>query len=214
MDGLFEILIPLVFFALYFLSSFFSKKDKEEEWVEPEPDTEEMRKTREELQRRIQERKEENQAGQTMRGRDPETAVTEKQGGRLLRENQPMHRMQDRREDRRDPSPSPTAKPPVQVYDSEYWEKELEEKMLEVEQTRMRADSLREETLKKSTSPSSTRRTAYCAPSSSGSSSYAAFLKQSLDNPENLRRSFILYEVFGTPVGARRHNEIRPSWDL
>ena len=212
MDGLFEILIPLVFFALYFLSSFFGKKEKEEEWVEREPDTEEMRKVREELQRKIEERKEENQAGQSAPREQAESATAGQQGSRVLRENQSMQRMQNRRESRDEPTAPACA--PTQVYDSEYWEKELEEKMQEVEQTRQRADSLREETIKKAGLSASTPRTAYCPPYGSSASNYATFLKQSLNNPENLRRSFILYEVFGTPVGARRHGEIRPSWDL
>lgn len=215
MDGLFEILIPLIFFALYFLSSFFGKREKEEDWVESEPDTEEMRKVREELQRKIEERKEENQsAGQAPQSSEAEPAMANQHGGRVLRENQSMQRMQDRRGNQPETprQEAPQAQSPM--YDSERWEKELEQKMMEVEQTRKRADSLREETMKKAGATAPTRRTAYCLPGSSGSTSYAQFLRESLDNPENLRRSFILYEVFGTPVGARRQGEIRPSWDL
>lgn len=221
MDNLFEILIPLIFFAVYFISQIFGKKSNPEEETREQESSmpEEMKRIREDLRRKIEDRKSGNQGtarGAPAEAREAQTA----HGGSVLRESHTPHRLEDRREAagelrrRSSQSRPPTPSDQAPAQDANQWERELEEKMQEVQRTRERADSLREETRKKTGEIGARSSAQRKHDRSRGTGKYRQFLRESLGNPESLRRSFILHEVFGTPVGARRKGETRPSWEI
>ena len=83
--------------------------------------------------------------------------------------------------------------------------------MKQVELAREKADTARREAQKRVAAvklAGSKRKAAQ------SSTNYRQFLKEALDDPENLQKSFILHEVFGTPVGMRRDGQMRSSFDL
>ena len=208
MENLLEILLPLIFFAIYFASQFFGKKsDGEEGGGEAVPD--ELRKVREDLRRKIEERRNPNQSGDQSR-EEAQSASREREGGSVLRETRSRRGMVDEREEARSrevESEPEVSTAPVQASTIEG---DLEAQMEEVRRSRAKVDAARKEAWAKSaavTSRSKSHRTR-------SPESYRQFLREALQDPENLRRSFILHEVFGTPLGMRRDGQMRASWDL
>jgi len=215
MDNLLEILIPILFFAIYIVSNILGKKSGEE----PAPDSDaddDFGKIREELRRKIQERRQGGAQGQ--RGPGEQTArestapepERERSGGAVLRESQPHRGMVEKRTHRPEREAAPVRMPPPLPAESSI-ERDLETQMEEVRRSKEKAEAARREASKKvaSIARASERRRGAKSPAS-----YRQFLREALDDPESLQKSFILHEVFGTPVGARREGQMRPSWDL
>tara|TARA_R100000027_G_scaffold42073_1_gene31408 strand:+ start:11479 stop:12102 length:624 start_codon:yes stop_codon:yes gene_type:complete len=207
MDNLFEILVPLIFFAVYFVSNILGKKSGDEDKESGEGGADDLRRIREELRRKIQERRKGSpeQSPQTPeKPARPEPAS----GGAVLRESQPHRGMTERRAQA--PQPTPLAPAPDPFGQSKI-ERDLEIQMKQVELAREKADTARREAQKRVAAvklAGSKRKAAQ------SSTNYRQFLKEALDDPENLQKSFILHEVFGTPVGMRRDGQMRSSFDL
>lgn len=209
MDNLLEILLPLIFFAIYFASQFFGKKDEDEPTREEEPDS--MRKIREELRRKIEERRKGDQQGpQQQQQRETEKQPEERAGGAVLRESRQRTGHESTPEPPTQPkaprpAPSPSAQPS--------YDQDLEERMAEVRRSQEKVEAARRQARERIGSLAAAQ-SASSKPKNNTAASYREFLRQSLHDPENLRKSFLLHEVFGTPVGMREGGKMRPSWDL
>ncbi|MEM0965950.1 MAG: hypothetical protein AAGJ81_07385 [Verrucomicrobiota bacterium] len=209
MDGLLEILLPLIFFAVYFLSSFLGKKGESEEGApkkkEDVPD--DLRKIREELKRRIAERRQ--KSGQPQASGAPAQGAREpERGGAVLRESRERRSMTAEREIA--PPLQPVEQTLTPQTKAPSYEQNLENQLEEVRRSQERVEAARLEAQKRSKviQKVATRRN-----SNRTSSSYRQFLKEALEDPESLQKSFILYEVFGTPVGMRQNGQMKQSWD-
>jgi len=210
MDNLFEILLPLIFFAIYFASQFFGKKGEEEQ-EQQEPES--MRKVREELRRKIEERRRATQEGQQQQ-RTEEPQAQERAGGAVLRESRPRpERPPAQRDPERRSAPVPE-QPAVPSFPSAPdYDSDLEQQMAEVRRSQEKVEAARRQARERigglaANGKGSANRSPH------GAESYRQFLRSSLRDPKNLRKSFLLHEVFGTPVGMREEGKMRPSWDL
>ncbi len=212
MDNLLEIILPLAFFAVYFLSQLFGKKGGGES---PEEIPDEMRKVREELKRKIEERRKaiQGHSQQQQRREDAQSrpAPEERAGGAVLRESRPRHEVrQEPAQPRRQLTPR-TESAPMPDYDAH-----LQERMEEVRRSREEVEAAREKAREKvaALGIQKTEGTSAVVPLHGSAQSYRQFLRESLRDPANLQRSFLLHEVFGTPVGMRQNGAMRPSWEL
>jgi len=210
MDNLLEILIPILFIAIYFVSNLLGNKSGEGE--SPEAGGEEdFRKIREELRRKIEERRKGNRQEQPSQSQEVPASVQRQQparGGAVLRESQPHRRMEERRANRPSSQREQVEAPALKAEST--IQRDLEFQMEEVRRSKEKADAAR---LEASQKVAAIGRVAERR-SSKSPASYRQFLREALNDPENLQKSFILHEVFGTPVGARREGQMRPSWDL
>ena len=208
MDNLLEILLPLVFFAIYFVSQFLGKKSEDEQAPGKEP-SDDLRKIREELRRKIQERRQGSPQEYQREEKPPEPSRPEaERGGAVLRESQPHRGMVERRSSssrNRESASEPALATTSTI------ERDLEVQMEEVRRSQEKADSARRQARQR---VASINQAAAKARSQKSATSYRQFLREALDDPQNLQKSFILHEVFGTPVGMRRDGQMRPSWDL
>ncbi|MBC2602492.1 hypothetical protein [Puniceicoccus vermicola] len=208
MDNLLEILLPLVFFAIYFVSQFLGKKSEDEQDPGKEP-SDDLRKIREELRRKIQERRQGSPQEYQREEKPPEASRPEaERGGAVLRESQPHRGMVERRSSssrNRESASEPALATTSNI------ERDLEVQMEEVRRSQEKADSARRQARQR---VAFINQAAAKARSQKSATSYRQFLREALDDPQNLQKSFILHEVFGTPVGMRRDGQMRPSWDL
>ncbi|MGE9290829.1 MAG: hypothetical protein ACQKBT_07555 [Puniceicoccales bacterium] len=206
MDNLLEIILPLIFFAIYFVSQFFGKKSGEDSDPQQEP-PDDLRKIREELRRKIQERRKESSHEYV---REEKPAEPQKaHGGSVLRESQPQREMVERR------SHTPRSQQPapgnIPDRSASQMEADLEAQMEAVRLSQKKAESARREARAR---VASIAKVSAKGRSPKSPASYRQFLRESLKDPQNLQKSFILHEVFGTPVGMRRDGQMRPSHDL
>lgn len=201
MDNFIEIILPLLFFAIYFASQFFSKKGSEEEEKDEQPDA--MREIREQLRRKIEERRKAAEQGQQQQTTEPQTQ--DRAGGTVLRESRPRI---EREIAPRTPTPVAIPTPAQPNYD-----RDLEARMEEVRRSEAQVESARKQALQ-SISKFAPKKQRRQKGSVTPHANYLEFLRSSLEDPESLRKSFLLSEVFGTPVGMREEGKIRPSWDL
>ena len=207
MDNLLEILIPLLFFAIYFVSNFLGKKSEDKQEQPEENGGDDFRKIREELRRKIQERRGNQGQEQAREATAQEEATANRGGGAVLRESHPRRGMSERR------TAPPEFVEEVPVFKNESnFERDLEVQMEEVRRSKEKADAARQQANDRVAAISRIEGSRSTTPRSSAS--YRQFLREALGDPENLQRSFILHEVFGTPVGMRRDGQMRPTHEL
>lgn len=240
MENFFELLLPLLFVGIYFLTNLLGRKkgggeseDKAEKQAAPGENADELRRIREELKRKMRERRGESPAGDSGpvgEATTVERAGTEdREGGAVLRESHPK-RSRGMRESRQrrmggeggeeteeartgtGPAPSPVPGVPSPV------DRQWNERMAEIRRTQEEAERIRREAGAPQGMPAYRDGAGGTRPRSGGSfptaATYREFLRASLAEPYNLRRSFLLSEVFGTPLGLREDNRTRPSWEL
>lgn len=214
MDNLFEILLPLIFVIIYFFGSIFSRNKEEQPERPPlrrqrprqaEPVSEEVRRVQEEIRRKIAERREEQPASQPR-----ETPAATR------RMEDPASRM-----------PAPPVSPPPLAPTPMGFPSEAEEALAaQIRAVRETEEQARQAQAQAAASINQIKKK-YQAPVNRsrefpGQRSvqhlprgrYMSFLRSSLADPQALRKSIVLSEVFGTPVGARRGGHTRPSWEL
>ncbi len=216
-NNLLEILIPLLFFAAYFVSQLFGKKSQEEEMGSEQEPADELRKIREELRRKIEERRKGAQPEVDSRSSAPvEPQAESARGGAVLRESQRRRTMSERQtspsQARETAGAEDAASRSAASRAASTMERDLEAQMEEVRRSKEKADAARREAGARMASVS--RAAASGRTRKKSPASYRQFLRESLDDPRSLQKSFILHEVFGTPVGSRREGQMRPSWDL
>jgi len=209
MDNFLEILLPLLFFAVYFISQFFGKKSgDDEEAPKQENVPDDMRKIREELRRKIAERRGQKPGEPQPQNRKIEPVpVDDARGGSVLKESRKRRGMVDEKREafERSGEGVPSYKKPV-VAESNF-ERDLEMQMEEVRRSEAKVESARKLSRERAES-------IRAGAKKKSIISYRQFLREALEDPNSLQKSFVLYEVFGTPVGMRRDSQTRPSFDL
>jgi hypothetical protein len=241
-DNFFELLLPLLFVGIYFLTNLLGRKkgggeseERSGEQAAPGENADELRRIREELKRKMRERRGESAAGESRPVGEATTAERagpeEREGGAVLRESHPK-RSRGMRESRQrkmggeggeeneetrtgtapSPAPTPAGPSPVPSPVDRQWN----ERMAEIRRTQEEAERIRREAGAQGLPPyhdgvgGARSRRAGALPTAA---TYREFLRASLAEPYNLRRSFLLSEVFGTPLGLRENNRTRPSWE-
>lgn len=242
MENFFELLLPLLFVGIYFLTNLLGRRkgggeseSRGEEQAAPGENADELRRIREELKRKMRERRGESASGESTPGGEAAPAERsgpeEREGGAVLRESHPK-RSRGMRESRQrkiggdgreeseeagpsaSPTPSPAPPSPVPSPVDRQWN----ERMAEIRRTQEEAERIRREAGAPGGLPPYRDGTSRGGSRATGAfptaATYRDFLRASLAEPYNLRRSFLLSEVFGTPLGLRENNRTRPSWEL
>lgn len=196
MDWL-EILIPIIFVAIWILSAIFGRNQEEDEprrpRGRPHPEAEEevpgeVRRLQDEIRRKIQER----QSGESEASRPERTPAPV-----ASRRAQP-------------PRPQPAslsgAGDPVQRGMIHY-EEELAKRMKELKATQDRVSQVRRE--HGFPAPGKRRKRSASAPTPLRASA----LREILYDPQGARKAFLYLEILGQPVGMRERGAIRPPWE-
>jgi len=190
MDWL-EILIPIIFVAIWILSAIFGRsQDGEDAPRRPRPEREEnevpeeVRRIQEEIRRKIEER----QSG--------ETGVPKPATGRT--------------------QPSPPSRPrPATAYGGSNpvaqgvvnYEAELAKRMKEVRATQDRVNQVRKD------QGFHAPRTMRQRSTSARSPLRGRILREILHDPQGARKAFLYLEILGQPVGMRERGAIRRLWE-
>lgn len=213
MEDLFEILIPLVIAGVYFFGNMLSKKsgDEFEEGLpmprtrEPE-ETEQQRQVREEIRRKIEDRKREAPATPASPGfPTPPPVTAPPEPARNVRER--TKQTNERVHETRVPQPAPVSMPesvdsePDFTWDAsdDIYENTMEAQLAHIEATRKKAAALKAQ---------STAATAKLARGEqqrprAGNRRLVGPVRAVLRTPDAVRAAFIYGEVLGPPVGLR-----------
>ncbi len=198
MEDLFDILIPLVIAAVYFFGNILSKKSgdeadeglpaprKRKREVDPEQ-AERQRQVREEIRRKIAERRGEAPASPAMPVPPPKPARAVRE--RTKQTNERVHETR---------SQEPPAAPEPELAASTY-EDAMQAQLAQIETTRKRAAAL------KAQSAAATKKLARQGSriSRAGGMGLKGPVRLALRNPGAARAAFIYGEVLGAPVGLR-----------
>ena len=232
MDGLLEILIPLIFAAVYFFGNMVSKsggdKDASEERrarpapeptgeaVDPE-EVERQRRVQEEIRRKIMERRqaggegggEVEAGGERSAGRSAPEAEAEAGEARKVPRRGTLA---EAGETGGDAVGEPAAEPSNTPSGGFSWESsedvygaDMRERMRQIEETKRRADRLREqaEASRHETGFSDTAR----GERKAGAVAFSGPVREQLLQPGAARRAFIYSEILGRPKGLRRQGQ-------
>ncbi len=208
MEDLFDILIPLVIAAVYFFGNMLSKKSgddledgfpmprKREGEVDPEQ-AERQRQVREEIRRKIEERR----GGAPATPNPPPVVTAPPEPARTVRER--TKRTDERVHETRAPAPVPEtvkAKPDF-TWDAsdDIYENTMQAQLAQIEATRKKAAAL------KAQSAAATQKLGRRdrRPSKAGRGLLKGPVRAALRTPDAARTAFIYGEVLGKPVGMR-----------
>lgn len=217
MDNLLEIIVPVIFAAIYFFGNMLSGKADKDDAPKPprrrpgnaEDDeaAERQRKIQEEIRRKILERR------QQAEGRGPVPPVVSPPPMRGMRRHQPEQAKgttaQTREASQPPPYMAPThdAEPVAEGFswgesDNAY-EKEMEAKLRRIEETKRQAEKLKQKAaspLIESTTTSSKRR--------SNGLRLSGSVRSQLKNPGAARAAFVYGEVLGQPISMRKQSNV------
>lgn len=215
MENLFEVLIPLIFAAVYFFGNMFSKEEGSdmpprdaqrprqpaEETDEAIEAAERQRRVQEAIRRKIMERRGQMQDQQTQQPRPvviddldaPRRAVQERVKERPAQQREVVEAPHTSAP--RAPVPSPTP-----AVSEDTYELQLEAQLRQIEATKRRAEALRQQAAKaeKKASNGSIR-----GRSRPISASGFGPVRTTLKNPKAARAAIIYREVLDQPVGLR-----------
>lgn len=208
MDNLLEILIPLIFAAIYFFGNVFSGKDEDESAPTQAPRRrnedqeadaiERQRRIQEEIRRKIMERRRQAQGGPQQAPQPTEGRVECPSGAParpepVVKDNQPASRSSH---------PSPRAPEPVPQAANPY-ESQMQARLQQIEATKRQA-----ERLKQQAGMVGTEKVGTAAPSRPQStrqrSLFRGPVRASLTEPAAARAAFVYAEVLGPPVSQRK----------
>jgi hypothetical protein len=219
MDNLLEILVPLIFAAIYFFGNMFSSKSEKEERpparapsAPADTDVDE-RQIQEQIRRKIMARRqaatdESGAPAQQMRGqalREGRKAVEARLGQRKATREQHKE-TREAKAAHFEPTPEAQAAPGGFSWDESdnAYEQNIEEQMRRIEETKRRAEALRSRNRpagrgisESSVGSPDARQSAPAGGLLSGS------VRQVLSNPVAARSAFIYGEVLGRPIGLR-----------
>ncbi len=216
MDNLFEIIVPLIFAAIYFFGNMLSGKSDDASAPAPrreeDPDAvERQRRIQEEIRRKIMERR--NAEGQ---GASPPSepasevdrslrerhAVLEERRRRAAREQHKQERAaQSESAPDRIPDPVSRIPDPVNPYATQ-----MQQRLRQIEATKRQAERLTKQAAERTSSlrpqPSHSSRTTSRSPLARGS------VRSTLRDPATARAAFIYSEVLGTPVSQKKTSTV------
>ena len=204
MDNLFEIIVPLIFAAIYFFGNMLSGKSDDASAPAP-------RRIQEEIRRKIMERR--NAEGQ---GASPASepasevdrslrerhAALEERRRRAAREQHKQERAaQSESAPERIPDPVSRIPDPVNPYATQ-----MQQRLRQIEATKRQAERLTKQAAERASSlrpqPSHSSRTTSRAPLARGS------VRRTLCDPATARAAFIYSEVLGTPVSQKKTSTV------
>jgi hypothetical protein len=204
MDNLFEILVPLIFAAIYFFGNMFSGKSDEDaspdsqdrrRGAEDPEAVERQRRIQDEIRRKIAERRAEGEGG---RSRPQQTAESPRQP-----DPQPASR-----------TPDPASRRPAQEgafswdESDDIYANSMQKRLKQIEATKRQAEKLQ-----KQASASSRKVSAFDTAESSRRSRRSGTrlsgpVRQVLTDPAAARTAFIYGEVLGPPISQRKSNPV------
>lgn len=211
MDNILEILVPLIFAAIYFFGNMFSGKSKEDEDMPPgmprrrdsgqdeEPDViERQRRIQEEIRRKIMERR------RASSGDQPQVAPS---GHELAERRQEVELRRESQESMDEPPPFATPshqsepEPPAFSWDESdnAYDQTIQARLEQIEATKRQAERLKKqvETKRKPVEGSRTNKRR-------SGGYFTGTVRESLQDPAAARVAFIYGEVLGQPVSTRK----------
>lgn len=220
MDNLFEIIVPLIFAAIYFFGNMLSGKSDDASAPAPhreeDPDAvERQRRIQEEIRRKIMERR--NAEGQ---GASPASEPAS-EVDRSLRERhaaleerrrqREMTRRAEASKKRTEPAsriPHPTPQEPAfgGAQSDEVYSTQMQARLWQIEATKRQAERLTKQAAERASSlrpqPSHSSLSTSRAPLARGS------VRRTLCDPATARAAFIYSEVLGTPVSQKKTSTV------
>lgn len=221
---IFEILVPLIFAAIYFFGNMFSGKSKEEEDAPPtlprsrgaqdEPDAaERQRRIQEEIRRKIMERRRASGSGSDLSPPPPRHALRERreqvEARREARqEREARHASAEASRERPSAYPAPShemhSEPKSGTFtwdesDNAY-DSTMQARLRRIEETKRKAEKLQKQAAERSESSGERskqrkrRSGAY----------FTGTVRESLQDPQAARAAFIYGEVLGQPISLRK----------
>lgn len=216
MDNLFEIIVPLIFAAIYFFGNMLSGKKESEDAPpaaprravssEDEEAAERQRRIQEEIRRKIMERRRANSGEGPARTPPPREVFVEEPAPivRTVREPEPV--VARRSSDDWDAhEASATREAGANVFwevSDDIYSRGIESRMQRIEATNRQAEQLKRQAAaarKKANQP----RNPAQRPERSGGTVFKGSVRQSLRDPSAARAAFIYGEVLGRPIGMR-----------
>ena len=218
MDNILEILIPLVFAAIYFFGNMFGKSKDEDEASPGAPRrrlaededseaVERQRRIQEEIRRKIMERRQ-----ATSRGGSPEVAPSRMETLERRQEAEAEVRREVRKpqevpEDQRERPYHFERDPKTKVFSwdesDDAYDGTMQAQLKRIEATRRQAERLKREAAKK-------RKTTESRPERRQRSGgyFSGTVRESLQDPQAARVAFIYGEVLGPPVSLRKESSV------
>ena len=201
MENLFEIIIPLIFAVIYFLSTVFGKSQNKED--SEEIDDEEFERALEAEaaeHRRIAQEEARNRAEQ-LPPEPPEPQQRHQQDQRVNRgPNLATPFQQTRRPATSSPTPPPTPWETANEMEDAY-ETAMQAQLEKIEATRQQAEKLKQQAQSGQTKTSASGRSRTTA-----SIGLSGSVRDNLKDPKAARLAFIYGEVLGPPVSQRKSN--------
>ncbi|MGB0743496.1 MAG: hypothetical protein ACPGSB_03120 [Opitutales bacterium] len=217
MDNLLEILVPLIFAAIYFFGSMFGKSKDDEDAPPGQPRrrgadeqdadaVERQRRIQEEIRRKIMERRRSAEGSQT------ETVPS---GQELRERREEVEAPQESRQVKQETSGGPPplvghaeerqATPPTFSWDESdnAYGASMQAQLKQIEATKRRAEKLKNEAAKKRKDLEGTTK----AKRRSGGY-FTGPVRESLQDPQAARVAFIYGEVLGQPVSLRKGQSV------
>lgn len=225
MDNLFEIIVPLIFAAIYFFGNMLSGKSDDASAPAPrreeDPDAvERQRRIQEEIRRKIMERR--NAEGQgaspaSQPASEVDRSLRERQAALEERRRQrEMTRRAEASKKRTEPAsriPQPTPQEPAfgGAQSDEVYSTQMQARLRQIEATKRQAAKLQEQATK-ATKASKDARNSSQQPHPKLSTSHSPLargsVRSTLRDPATARAAFIYGEVLGTPVSQKKTSTV------
>ncbi len=222
MDNLFEIIVPLIFAAIYFFGNMLSGKSDDASAPAPrreeDPDAvERQRRIQEEIRRKIMERR--NAEGQ---GASPapqpasevDRSLRERQAALEERRRQrEMTRRAEASKKRTEPAsriPHPAPQEPAfgGAQSDEVYSTQMQARLRQIEATKRQAAKLQEQATKASKDARNSSQQPHPKLSTSHSPLARGSVRRTLRDPATARAAFIYGEVLGTPVSQKKTSTV------
>lgn len=224
MDNLFEFLVPIVVFIIWIVSGIFNKVQenkpaRRESPRQQQAQSEQARRIREEIRKKIEQRKNESGQGEEQRRYDP----TKPYG-------QQSHPAQQYREQKAPPLPPQYTQEPEyndpwenessseNTYDLDKLQEQIQNTRKRVEETEQAASALNAGDLTASNPYQYKEQDDFWENdiTKAEKGRYRASLQTDiaaiLKDPRGARKGFLYYEILGQPVGSRRNEQTGPFW--
>lgn len=206
MENLLEVIVPLVFAAIYFFGNMLSKKEEDGAQPPQRPSTtpdpeavERQRRIQEEIRRKIQERR------QSSEGEQPVVPVAVPPSSERLRRQETKARrtarehVKETREAAHGKQVPPRLAP---THSGGGYESQMEAQLQRIEETKRRAEVLKRQAASSVSAASSERKR------SRSSHTFSGPVRDQLRDPRAARAAFVYGEVLGPAVSQRKESSV------
>ena len=217
MDNLFEIIVPLIFAAIYFFGNMLSGKSDDESAPAPRRGedhdaTERQRRIQEEIRRKIMERRREaesesSRADSIPRSEGP-TGTDDSESPAVQRRRVAREQHKQERAAQSESAPDRIPHPVSRIPDpsDNPYANQMQQRLRQIEATKRQAERLTKQAAERTSSlrpqPSHSSRTTSRSPLARGS------VRSTLRDPATARAAFIYSEVLGTPVSQKKTSTV------